>query len=81
MRSATSAGWAVETDGWHQVLVQLLRPLHVIERPESAPWCPRAPEHVHKNVNATLVFEHRLGDLVGSLRRRKGPRRDSAHRQ
>ena len=46
---------AVETHGWHQVEVEFLLPLVVIEHSESPGWRRRATDNVHDDVNATKV--------------------------
>src|SRR5258708_19764089 len=62
---------AIQTDGRHQVLVQLLRPLRVVERCESAARCAGATKHVDEDVNATELLQHRVGDRAGAFGSRK----------
>src|SRR5258708_20848415 len=62
---------AIQTDGRHQVLVQLLRPLRVGERCESAARCAGATKHVDEDVNATELLQHRVGDRAGAFGSRK----------
>jgi hypothetical protein len=54
---------AVEPHGRHQVLVQFLRPLRVVQGCKAASRCARAAKHVDEDINAAFLLEHRLRHL------------------
>src|SRR5882724_3814352 len=57
----------IKTNGRHQVLVQLLRPLRIVERRESAARRAGATEYIDKDVDATELLKHRLGHRAGAF--------------
>ena len=46
---------AIEADRGHQVLVELLRPLRVVQRREPTARCARAAKDIHQNVDAAKL--------------------------
>src|SRR5258708_34904759 len=62
---------AIGTNCGHQVLVQFLEPLVVVERRESAARRAGTAKHVDKDVDAAELLQHRLGDHTGAFRGRE----------
>src|SRR5438876_2935382 len=62
---------AIKTNCRHQVLVQFLAPLAVVERRESTARRVGAAEHVDEDVDTAELLQHRLGERAGAFRGRK----------
>jgi hypothetical protein len=62
---------AVQSHGRHQVLVQFLRPLRIVQGRKAAPWRARAAEHIDEHVDAAPLLDHRLRHRGRALGRRE----------
>ncbi len=58
---------AIEADRGHQVLVQLFRPLLIIERRKPTARRTRPTKHIDEDVDAPELLEYRLGSGTSAV--------------